>query len=229
MTTLTSGVVSRLAQVLGVMFVQAALLFLIAGRLDWGWAWLYLAICIASMAVNSLFMLRSSPETIAERGRPKATKDWDKVVAGLWALMLFVGVPVVAALDERLGFTGNAGVAWNIAGAIVLAAGLGLAGWAMITNAFFSTAVRIQTDRGHTVCRTGPYSIVRHPGYAGFILQSLGTPLTLGSLWALIPGLIAGAVMVIRTELEDRMLQVELPGYLEFARGVPYRLVPRIW
>ncbi len=79
------------------------------------------------------------------------------------------------------------------------------------------------------MCRTGPYELVRHPGYLGFVLQSLGTPLTLGSLWSLIPGIAAGGLMIIRTSLEDRFLQAELPGYREFVEGVRYRLVPGIW
>jgi protein-S-isoprenylcysteine O-methyltransferase Ste14 len=99
----------------------------------------------------------------------------------------------------------------------------------MLANAYFSTAVRIQTDRDQTVCRSGPYRYVRHPGYLGFILQSIGTPLLLGSLWALIPGLAAVALMVVRTILEDRMLQAELAGYSDLVQAVRYRLVPGIW
>jgi protein-S-isoprenylcysteine O-methyltransferase Ste14 len=99
----------------------------------------------------------------------------------------------------------------------------------MIANTYFSTAVRIQSDRGQTVCRTGPYRFVRHPGYVGFILQSFGTPILLGSTWALIPGVAAAAILVIRTSLEDRMLQAELTGYREYVQEVRYRLVPRIW
>jgi protein-S-isoprenylcysteine O-methyltransferase Ste14 len=174
-------------------------------------------------------MLRTSPETVAERGRAKITKEWDKIVSGLWTLALFLAVPLVAGLDMRSGWTRELNPACNIAGALALACGLGLGGWAMITNAYFSTAVRIQNDRGQTVCRTGPYQVVRHPGYAGFILQSLGTPILLGSWWALIPGLTAAALIIIRTSLEDRMLQAELTGYREFVRKVRYRLVPGIW
>jgi protein-S-isoprenylcysteine O-methyltransferase Ste14 len=99
----------------------------------------------------------------------------------------------------------------------------------MIANAFFSTAVRIQSERGHTVCRSGPYRFVRHPGYVGFILQSLGTPVLLGSWWALIPGVTAVVFMIIRTSWEDRTLQAELPGYRDFVQEVRYRLVPAIW
>jgi protein-S-isoprenylcysteine O-methyltransferase Ste14 len=99
----------------------------------------------------------------------------------------------------------------------------------MIANAYFSTAVRIQSDRGQTVCRSGRYRFVRHPGYVGFTLQSLGTPLLLGSLWALIPGLMAAVLMVVRTSFEDPMLQAELPGYREYTQQVRYRLVPGVW
>ncbi len=75
----------------------------------------------------------------------------------------------------------------------------------------------------------GPYRCVRHPGYVGAIGQSLGVPLLLGASWALVPGIIAAALMVLRTALEDRTLQHELAGYAEYARGVRYRLLPGIW
>jgi protein-S-isoprenylcysteine O-methyltransferase Ste14 len=224
-----TGIVIRFGQVAVVLVVQAVILFLAAGRLNWTWAWVYLAICCVSVLINGTIMLRTSPETLAERGRPKETKDWDKVVAGLWSLVLFLVLPLVAGLAERFGWTRELSAMWNIAGAVVLAVGLGLGGWAMITNAYFSTAVRIQSDRGQTVCCTGPYRFVRHPGYLGFILQSLGTPFVLGSLWALIPGITAAALMIIRTSLEDRMLQAELVGYQDFVHEVRYRLIPGIW
>ncbi len=99
----------------------------------------------------------------------------------------------------------------------------------MITNAYFSTAVRIQGDRGQTVCRTGPYQFVRHPGYIGTFLQSLGIPFLLGSLWALIPGIMAVVFMIIRTSMEDRTLQAELPGYQDYIQKVRYRIIPGIW
>lgn len=224
-----AGIAARVGTVAFFMVLQAAILFLAAGRLTWTWAWVYLGIGLVSIAINGAFLLRTSPETIAERGRPQATQAWDKVIGGLWALALYVVLPLVAGLDARFGWTQMLGAAWNLAGALVLAAGLGLGGWAMIANAYFSTAVRIQSDRGQTVCHTGPYRYVRHPGYVGFILQSLSTPLLLGSLWALIPGILAAALMVIRTSFEDRMLQAELPGYRDYTQQVRYRLVPGAW
>jgi protein-S-isoprenylcysteine O-methyltransferase Ste14 len=225
---LAAGVLARFSQIALVFAFQAAILFLAAGTLDWAWAWIFLGICVASVAINSIFLLRTSVETIAERGRPGETKAWDKVVGGLWSLFIFLLVPLVAGLDVRLNWT-RANAWWNVAGAVTLAAGLGLGGWAMIANAFFSTAVRIQTERGHTVCRTGPYRFVRHPGYLGFMLQSLGTPILLASFWALIPGIVAAALMMVRAALEDQVLHKELDGYREYAAHVRYRLVPGVW
>jgi len=207
----------------------AVILFLAAGRLNWTWAWVYLGICTVTMLINGTILLRTSPETIAERARFQETKDWDKVVGGLWALAIYVALPLVAGLDVRFGWTREFSATVNVAGAVVLAVGLALGGWAMIANAYFSTAVRIQSDRGQTVCRTGPYRFVRHPGYLGFTLQSVSTPVLLGSLWALIPGLAAAALMITRTSLEDRTLQAELPGYRDFVQEVRHRLVPGIW
>ncbi|MEW6651061.1 MAG: isoprenylcysteine carboxylmethyltransferase family protein, partial [Chloroflexota bacterium] len=154
---------------------------------------------------------------------------WDKIVAGLWSLAQFLALPLAAGLDARFGTTPEFANSVHIAGAFLFAAGLGLFGWAMITNAYFSTIVRIQSERGHKVCRSGPYRFVRHPGYVGALFQSFGVPLLLGSLWALIPGILAATAMVIRTSLEDRTLQSELPGYLEYTQDVRYRLFPGIW
>jgi len=224
-----AGILTRIGT-LAIFFVLiAAVLLLAAGRLKWTWAWVYLGICLVSVSINGTIMLRTSPETIAERGRPQETKDWDKVVSGLLAVAVYFALPLVAGLDVRFGGAPDLDVAWHVAGAVVLAVGLGLTAWAMIANALFSTAVRIQSERGHTVCSTGPYRFVRHPGYVGFILQSISVPLLLGSLWALIPGITAAVLVIVRTSLEDRTLQAELPGYRDYVQRVRCRLVPGIW
>jgi protein-S-isoprenylcysteine O-methyltransferase Ste14 len=224
-----AGIAARVVEIAFGFGIVALALFLGAGRIDWLWAWVMLAIYVASVAINSVFLSRGSLEMVAERGRPGEMRDWDKIVSGLWGLAQFLLVPLVAGLDVRFGWTAEPGTMWHLVGAVVFAAGLGLFGWAMISNAYFSTAVRIQADRGQTVCDTGPYRLVRHPGYVGAILQSLGMPALLGSWWAFIPGLVAVAAMVARTALEDRTLRAELAGYPEFVQRVRYRLVPGVW
>ncbi len=226
---LAAGIAIRLGTIFFMLALQGVILFGAAGQFDWIWAWLFLGINLAVILINGIFMLRSGLETIAERGRPKEFKTWDKAVGGLWGVMHYLVLPLVAGLDARFGWTRGMGPAANIAGAVVFVAGLALFSWAMITNAFFSTTARIQTDRGQTVCRTGPYRSVRHPGYIGAILQSPGTSILLGSLWSLIPAAAAAVFMIVRTALEDRMLQNGLVGYKEYIKAVTYRLVPGIW
>jgi protein-S-isoprenylcysteine O-methyltransferase Ste14 len=109
------------------------------------------------------------------------------------------------------------------------AAGYGFAGWALLENRFFSAVVRIQSERGHVVCDTGPYKIVRHPGYSGSVLPPFAMALALDSVWILIPATAAVVIAVVRTALEDRTLQEELPGYREYADRVRYRLLPGIY
>src|SRR4030042_2391127 len=126
-------------------------------------------------------MLRNSPETVAERGKPKEVKEWDRVIGGFWLMGQYFLVPLLAALDERFEWTVEYATLWQAIGAGVYALALGLTGWAMISNAYFSTAVRIQSDRGQQVCRNGPYRFVRHPGYMGFFIPALSVPILLGS------------------------------------------------
>jgi protein-S-isoprenylcysteine O-methyltransferase Ste14 len=99
----------------------------------------------------------------------------------------------------------------------------------MVSNRFFSTAVRIQLDRGHVVETGGPYRFVRHPGYVGAILGAFASAVVLGSLWALLPALVLAALFVVRTALEDRTLRRKLPGYEAYAGRVRYRLLPGMW
>ena len=99
----------------------------------------------------------------------------------------------------------------------------------MRVNRFYSSVVRIQTDRGHIPIQTGPYAIVRHPAYAGVLLYQLATPLAFGSLAGLIPFALMAILFIVRTGLEDSTLTRELPGYREYAERVRYRLFPGIW
>ncbi|UCC65296.1 MAG: isoprenylcysteine carboxylmethyltransferase family protein, partial [Anaerolineae bacterium] len=136
---------------------------------------------------------------------------------------------VVAGLDARFEWSTSVPLALHIGGLIASVLGWALFMWAMGANAFFSEAVRIQEERGHTVVTNGPYRYVRHPGYVGAILALLATPLLLGSLWALVPAGLAAIGYVVRTGLEDKTLQEELDGYKDYTRQVRYRLLPGVW
>jgi protein-S-isoprenylcysteine O-methyltransferase Ste14 len=136
---------------------------------------------------------------------------------------------ILAGLDVRYGWTAQMPLTIQVIALVVSALGYALGTWAMVTNAYFSMIVRIQEDRDHAVVSDGPYRYVRHPGYTGTTTFELATPIMLGSLWALLPGVLAAALTVVRTALEDRTLQEELDGYRDYAQRVRYRLLPSIW
>ena len=89
--------------------------------------------------------------------------------------------------------------------------------------------MRIQTDRNHKVITTGPYKYIRHPGYTGFIVVTLATPLMLGSFWGFIPATLISLLFIVRTALEDKTLHKELEGYSNYAMKTKYRLFPFVW
>jgi len=216
----------RMLQVVITYLILAAILFISSGRLDWIWAWAYLGVGLGILVINAVIL---PAELIAERGQPGGNvKRWDRVLTTL-AQVPTLGVQVVAGLDERFGWSPQSTPAIHLVGLAFFVLGQGLFSWAMASNKYFSTAVRIQMDRGHTVATSGPYRYVRHPGYTGFIVSFLGTALALGSLWAIIPAGLIACLLVVRTALEDRTLQDELPGYKEYAQRVRYRLLPGIW
>ena len=155
-------------------------------------------------------------------------KAWDKVLAPLMAFGIGFPMVIAAGLDHRYHGSHEFPL-WSIVlGFLLISVGYAFAVWAMAENRFFSSVVRIQTDRGHVVCDSGPYRFVRHPGYAGNILALFGIVLALSSMWTLIPAVVVSIISVVRTVLEDRTLQNELPGYRDYARRVRYRLMPGI-
>jgi protein-S-isoprenylcysteine O-methyltransferase Ste14 len=114
-------------------------------------------------------------------------------------------------------------------GVAVAIPAVALIAWAMRSNRFFSSVIRIQKDRGHVVVTGGPYRFVRHPGYTGIAAFTLATPFILNSPWAAVPAVVTAAVSVLRTALEDRTLHNELDGYVDYGRSVAYKLVPYVW
>lgn len=226
---LTRGILKRGRQILFTLLLIGGLLFISAGTLDWPMAWVYLGVYVTGVVITSIALLRTNPGLIAERAeRRPDTKKWDKTVTTL-ATPLFLAIYIVCGLDKRFGWTPPLPPAVQLAALFVYLLGSALAMWAMVSNAYFATTVRIQEERGHQVVTSGPYGFVRHPGYSGWGLGFLVTPPLLGSLWGLIPAVLNCLSFVIRTALEDRTLQEELAGYRDYARRVRYRLIPGIW
>jgi protein-S-isoprenylcysteine O-methyltransferase Ste14 len=213
------------------LFIPLALL-VCGGDFGWWQAWLYSLLIFTAGIGGRIWAEQRHPGLLAERQSTenfKSAKAWDKVLAPLMAMSLGFPMVIVAGLDHRYGWSPEFPL-WLIGiGFILITPGYAFAAWALAENRFFFSVVRIQTDQGHVVCDSGPYRIVRHPGYAGNIPPLLGIVFALGSVWTIIPAAVALIIAVIRTVLEDQTLQEELPGYREYARRVRYRLIPGIY
>lgn len=222
---------SLVIQLILVVLVAPFLPLVISGAWDWWQAWVFAVVYILSFVVSRVLASRRHPDLIKERARfmqAQNTKSWDKVFAPLLGIGSIL-IPVVAGLDKYYGWTSASHLTLNLIALLGILLGYAFSSWALIENRFFSGTVRIQTERGHHVISSGPYRILRHPGYAGALLSYLCMPLLFDSLWAWIPAALLIAVLFIRTALEDKTLQAELPGYKEYARKTRYRLIPGIW
>lgn len=227
----TRGIQRRAVQLLVQFLLMAAILFPSSGRLDWWFAWAYLAIFVAGVVANSFVLLRINPELVAERAKQVTSeaKKWDVILAIIWGLMTVIVSLLVAGLDLRFGWSPRMPLIVQLIALLFHMFGSAFSSWALVSNAFFAGTVHIQEDRGHTVASSGPYRLVRHPGYAGWMVSNIAVVMMLGSLWALIPAAVAVLALIVRTALEDRTLREELPGYEEYAQSVRYRLAPGIW
>ncbi len=208
------------------------ILLVCGGDLGWWQVWGYSVLLFLSGIVGRVLAEKRHPGILVERAVSEKTlnaKPWDKVLSPLMAISLTLPLMIVAGLDHRYGWTPLFSTWLHILGLVIIALGYAFAAWALVENRFFSSTVHIQTDRGHSVCDSGPYRIVRHPGYAGNLLALAGIIIALNSMWTLIPAAAALVIAVARTVLEDKTLHNELPGYREYARRVRYRLFPGIY
>jgi len=216
-----------------IVYLSIPLVLLVCGG-DFGWwqAWVYSLLIVAAGIGGRIWAERRHPGLTAERQnieKIQSAKAWDKVLAPLMALSISFPLVIVPGLDHRFGWSPEFPLWLIVIGFILISLGYAFAAWALAENRFFSSVVRIQTDRGHVVCDSGPYRFVRHPGYAGNILPLFGIVCALDSVWTLIPAAVASIIAVIRTVLEDQTLQEELPGYRDYARRVRFRLIPGIY
>ncbi|MBV8523283.1 MAG: isoprenylcysteine carboxylmethyltransferase family protein [Acetobacteraceae bacterium] len=213
-----------LALSLATTFVIGLTLFGSAGRFGIPAFWAYMAVN-AAISLTAIFML--DPALIDERIRPGG----QALPIRMWLVWLLLLVHWCAAgLDRgRLHWTDTVPFSIQITSFVLFAVASAAALWAMQVNQFFSSVVRLQPERGQLVVTTGPYRLIRHPGYAAGIVFALSSGPALGSWLAAITAAPAIPLLLWRTISEDRFLQDELPGYLAYAERVRYRLVPGLW
>jgi protein-S-isoprenylcysteine O-methyltransferase Ste14 len=205
-------------------------LFISAGTLAWINAWIYVGLILIYQVISTVVLARVNPQVLNERGTvtKAGTKSFDKVWIAIFPVFTF-GNLVIMGFDA-VRYQWSVMPFWlTFVGIFIFVSVAPVALWAMAVNKFFEWTVRIQNDREQYVCTSGPYRAIRHPGYTGLIMSLLAYPFILGSWWGFLPNSVLIIIIVIRTALEDRTLQKELPGYREYAQKVKYRLIPPIW
>lgn len=204
------------------------LLFVPAGTVHYWQAWVYLSIFVGASALTTLYLLRRDPALLERRmsGGPTAEKRPAQQLIMLALSLGFIALLVVSALDVRFGWSAvPLGVV--VAGDVLVAIGFGLIVRVYRENTFSSATIEVAENQ--TLISTGPYAIVRHPMYASGSLYLFGTPLALGSYWALVPIAAMMPFLIWRLLDEERLLAKDLAGYIEYQKRVRYRLVPLVW
>jgi len=186
--------------------------------------WAYLA---GMSAVFFYALISLDPALAQERFHPPAPGA--DAPALRWIRVTAIATLLVTPLDRRFHWSGPMPDALRIAAIVGSLIAFLFVFRAMLTNRFFSAVIRIQDDRGHRVVDHGPYAVIRHPGYAGMIAGVPLLPIALGSWWGFAVAMLYALFIANRVSVEDRFLQENLPGYVEYTTRVKSRLLPGVW
>lgn len=207
---------------------MALLLFVAAGSARYWQAWVYFAVFFGASLLTTIDLMKRDPALLERRlsGGPFAEKRSSQRIVMVIASLSFLLLLVIPALGYRFGWS-QVPTPFVILGDLLVAIGFYLVFRVYRENTFTSATVEIAANQ--KVITTGPYAIVRHPMYSSSLLYVIGTPLALGSVWGLLAVLGFLPALIWRLKDEEQMLASELPGYREYQRAVPHRLLPGVW
>jgi protein-S-isoprenylcysteine O-methyltransferase Ste14 len=221
----------QIVRVLVVLAIQTALFFIAAGTLDLPRAWVFFGINLVYGIVSTLIVAKLNPQLINERkGGKEGTKPEDKIFLPLYLITGLLLHPIVMGLDlGRFHWMASLGLICLGVGYLIFLLSAVVNVWALVENQYFEATVRIQDDRSQQVVSTGPYRMVRHPGYLAGIMWAFAAPLAIGSFVGVLFAIPVALILILRTAFEDKTLHRELDGYHEYAGRVKARLFPGIW
>jgi protein-S-isoprenylcysteine O-methyltransferase Ste14 len=228
---MSSLAIKALLSVLLLAVVMGGIIFLAAGHWaigDYWQAWVYLIVFTLISLITTIYLIRDDPELLERRmhGGPTAEKRASQRVIMFFTSLAFIGLLVVPALDRRFGWS-SVPLYGVITGNALVVIGFYFIFLVYRENTYSSATIEVAADQ--KVIDSGPYSLVRHPMYAGALLYLLGTPLALGSYWGVLPFVAVIPLIIWRLIDEEKMLTQELEGYRQYRQRVRYRLVPGLW
>jgi protein-S-isoprenylcysteine O-methyltransferase Ste14 len=199
-----------------------------AGTFRWPEAWLFITGYFLFAACILAWLKKTNPALLRLRMTmmKKTAPPWDKKIT-FFGCPFYIAMLIVPGLDAVRHQWSHVPMIVEVFAFGITALSLAVFVLVLKENSYLSRIVEIQND--HKVVSTGPYAFIRHPMYAAVIAMTVSLPLSLGSVWGLIPALGIVALILVRTHLEDRMLQKELGGYKEYAEKVRYHITPGIW
>ena len=207
---------------------MAGLLFVPAGTFDYWQAWLFMAVFVGSSSAVTVYLAMRDPILLERRMRvgPTAEKEPKQKILMLFAMVGFIALLVLPAIDHRFGWSPVPSYLSLAADALV---GLSFLLIFFVLKANTYGASTIQVTDGQQVISTGPYALVRHPMYAAALPLLVGMPLALDSWWGLFVLIAFVPTLIGRLLDEERFLREHLPGYTSYCKNVRYRLVPLVW
>jgi protein-S-isoprenylcysteine O-methyltransferase Ste14 len=207
---------------------MAGLLFLSAGTLDYWQAWVFIAVFVVASAATTVYLAVHDPKLLERRMKvgPGAEKEKTQKIIMVLAITGFVTLLVVPALDHRFGWS-RVPFYLSVAADALIALSFLFTFFVFRENSYGASTIQIADDQ--KVISTGPYALVRHPMYAGALVMLAATPLALGSWWGLVILPLIVAALIWRLLDEERFLERNLPGYVEYKNKVRYRLIPYVW
>lgn len=214
-----------LTKFLGGVILTGALVFLPAGSLGFWQGWVFMGTLFIPIFIAGTVMLSKSPDLLRKRLNAKEKQKEQKGVVAASGI-LFIASFAVAGLNWRYQWSIlPQWVTWSATGVFLFS--YLIYAEVMRENEFLSRTIEVQ--EGQRVIDTGLYGIVRHPMYTATTLLFLSMPLILGSLYSLFIMLLYVPLIIIRIHHEEKILEANLPGYIEYQKRTKYRLIPLVW
>jgi protein-S-isoprenylcysteine O-methyltransferase Ste14 len=209
-----------------IVFLWLAL-FLPAGTLNYWQAWVFWLLFVCCISFISYYFLKKDLTLIASRLKvgTSETDRTQKVTQAIISIS-FILLIFISPIDHRFQWS-NVPVYLSLSADIFVVLGLLVIFLVFKENRY--TSVLIEVENKQKVISSGPYSRVRHPMYSGALLMLFFIPLALGSIWGLLAFLPIILAIPVRILAEEKFLQHNLEGYLDYCRKVRYRLIPLIW